>query len=326
MHCIKHHFQDPHFNIALEEYLLHHHPNEVVMLWESSPAVVIGKHQNAFAEVNLPFIRRHGIPVVRRLSGGGTVFHAPGNLNFTFLLEGEPGNMVNFRKYTAPVIDFLNKMGIPARFAGKNDIRAGELKISGNAEHVYKKRVLHHGTLLYDADLETLREAIRVEPGKYRDRSVQSVRSPVANITDLLEKPLAFDRFREMLSEHLVAHFAPVAPYTLTEKDLSAVKQLVRDKYGQDEWNYAWSPTKYYFTGQASLNGHPKKLELDVKNGTIQSARFPDQAVDPAWRRLEHILPGTKHLPAEVTHVLNTQGLLPTPGKEIPDKLLPLFF
>ncbi len=326
MHCIKHHFQDPHFNIALEEYLLHHHPNEVVMLWESSPAVVIGKHQNAFAEVNLPFIRRRRIPVVRRLSGGGTVFHAPGNLNFTFILEGEPGNMVNFRKYTAPVIDFMNKTGVSARFAGKNDIRAGEMKISGNAEHVYKKRVLHHGTLLYDADLDTLREAIRVEPGRYQDRSVQSVRSPVANIAGLLEKPPAFDRFREMLAEHLEAHFAPVAPYTLTEKDVDAVKQLVRDKYGQDEWNYAWSPTKYRFWGQASLNGQAKQLELEVRNGVIASAGFSAQPAGLAWQRLEQALPGTKHLPGEIFRLMKSAGLLSEADEELPEEWLPLFF
>ncbi len=326
MHFILHHSHDPHFNIALEEYLLHHQSDEVVMLWWSSPSVIIGKHQNAFAEVNLPFCRRNQIPVIRRLSGGGTVFHAPGNLNFTFILEGESGNMVNFRKYTAPVIDFLNEIGIPARFAEKNDIRAGERKISGNAEHVYKKRVLHHGTLLYNADLETLREAIRVDTGRYLDRSVQSVRSEVANIVDLLDTPPSFDKFREMLAEHLMSHFDPVTPYTLTGKDVDAVKQLVSDKYEQQEWNYAWAPTKYRFTGQVSLSGHPRKLELDVKNGAIESARFTGKVVDPAWRRLEQILPGTKHLPEDVSRLLHQQGLLPGPGEEIPDELLPLFF
>ncbi len=114
------------------------------MLWWSRPSVIIGKHQNAFAEINLPFVRTNDIPVIRRLSGGGTVFHAPGNLNFTFIFRGEPGNMINFRKYTAPVIAFLNDLGVEAQFAGKNDIRAGGLKISGNAEHIYKDRVLHH--------------------------------------------------------------------------------------------------------------------------------------------------------------------------------------
>lgn len=326
MHFILHHSHEPHFNIALEEYLLHQHPDEVAMLWWSSPAVIIGKHQNAFAEVNLPFCRHNQIPVIRRLSGGGTVFHTPGNLNFTFILEGEPGNMVNFRKYTAPVIDFLNEIGVPARFEGKNDIRAGGLKISGNAEHVYKKRVLHHGTLLYNADLGALREAIRVETERYQDRSVQSVRSEVANIAEMLDKPPSFDQFREMLYEHLTSHFDPVTPYTLTGKDMDAVKQLVSDKYERQEWNYAWSPTKYRFTGQVSLNGHPRKLDLDVKNGTIESARFSGRVVDPVWRRLEQILPGTKHLPGEVAHVLNTQGLLPAPDEEIPDELLPLFF
>ncbi len=326
MLLINHHSHDPYFNVSLEEYVLHNQPREVIMLWWSSPAVVIGKHQNAFAEVNLRFIRRNRIPVVRRLSGGGTVFHAPGNLNFTFIFEGEPGNMVNFRRYTAPVIDFLNKAGISARFAGKNDIRAGELKISGNAEHVYKKRVLHHGTLLYNADLDTLREAIRVEPGRYQDNSVQSVRSRVTNIADLLDKPPSFDRFREMLAEHLMSHFKPVTPYTLSEKDIHEVKQLVRDKYGRREWNYAWSPTKYRFTGQASVNGQPAKLALEVRNGVIKSARFSGKDPDGLWNRLAQALPGTQHLPEEVSPLLHSLGLLPGRNDQIPDASLPLFF
>ncbi len=326
MLLINHHSHDPYFNISLEEYLLRNQPREVIMLWWSSAAVIIGKHQNAFAEINLPFIRRNHIPVIRRLSGGGTVFHAPGNLNFTFILEGEPGNIVNFRKYTAPVIDFLNETGIPARFAGKNDIRAGDLKISGNAEHVYKNRVLHHGTLLYNTDLDTLREAIRVEAGRYQDRSVQSVRSPVANITDLLDKPPSFDQFRQMLAEHLKSHFDPVTPYILTAKDIDAVKQLVGDKYGRQVWNFAWSPTKYHFRGEARIHGMPGNLELEVRNGVIESAYFSGKDADDSWSRLEQALPGTKHLPEEVFCLLKTQGLLSGRDEEIPDELLPLFF
>ncbi len=318
--------RDPYFNIALEEYLLHNQPQDVTMLWWSEPSVIIGKHQNAFAEVNLPFVLRNNIPVIRRLSGGGTVFHAPGNLNFTFILEGEPGDLVNFRKHTAPVIDFLNKMGVQAHFAGKNDILTEGLKISGNAEHVHKNRVLHHGTLLYDADLDVLQEAIRVEPGRYHDKSIQSMRSRVANISDMLDAPHSFDAFGRMLEDHLTGHFGQVSPYELTGDDIRVVNKLVSEKYSQWDWNFAWSPGKYDFHGKAQRDGHDLALALEVKKGMIVSAKFSGYGVTPEWENMASDLKGTRHKPDEILRILVNHRMVQTDEDVLPGDLFPLFF
>ncbi len=158
------------------------------MLWQNLPSIILGKHQNTLAEINYSFVKENNIPVVRRISGGGTVFHDLGNLNFTFISSGEKEKLVNFRKFTQPIIEVLNHMGIPACFEGKNDLRVNGLKISGNAEHVYRNKVLHHGTLLFSADLNYLNQAIKSVPERFKDKAVQSVRSKVANITDSKKK------------------------------------------------------------------------------------------------------------------------------------------
>ena len=178
---------DPYFNIAAEEYLLKQMDEDCFMVWQNEPSIIVGKHQNTLAEINYSFAKENNIPVVRRITGGGTVFHDLGNLNFTFISSGEKGKLVNFKKFTQPIIEVLNQMGIPARFEGKNDLRVNGLKISGNAEHVYKNKVLHHGTLLFSTDLNFLKKAIKSVPERFQDKAVQSVRSKVANITDFIE-------------------------------------------------------------------------------------------------------------------------------------------
>ena len=163
---------DPHFNLAAEEYLLKETDRDYAFFYINGPSIIIGKHQNAWAEINLPWTRKNNIPVVRRISGGGTVWHDEGNLNFSFVLTGEEGKLVNFREYAAPVLDFLVKLGIPAEFGKRNEIMVEGLKISGNAEHVFRKRVLHHGTLLFSSDLSQLKDALDTDPEEYQDKSI----------------------------------------------------------------------------------------------------------------------------------------------------------
>ncbi len=325
MKLLHHSRRDPFFNIALEEYLLKHFTHEFVMLWWSDPSIVIGKHQNALAEVNYPYVYSQNIPVVRRLSGGGTVFHGPGNLNFTFIQNGEPGKLVDFRKRTAPVVDFLNKAGVPARFEGKNDIRINGQKISGNAEHVYKNRVLHHGTLLYNANLAMLNEAIRMESGRYVDKSVQSVRSRVTNISALIKNAPAFEEFAKMLGGYLYDYFATEDTYFLDEKDEEAVRLLVREKYGQWEWNYGYSPD-YHFFGSARIGNKNIGLTLFVKKGHIGSASFSGGYLQPSWVSLEKSLPGNRHEATAILRLLKEHAIVPGHQRALPAELFALFF
>lgn len=335
MKFIQNHSTDPYFNLALEEYLLRHVSYESCMLWQSHASVVIGKHQNALAEVNAPFVWRENIPVVRRLSGGGTVFHGPGNLNFTLVREGEPGKMIDFRKHTQPVIAFLNALGIPARFEGKNDLRVHGLKISGNAEHVYKNRVLHHGTLLFDSDLKQLNEAIRVKPDRYIDKSVHSVRSRVANINEFLPESMKYNEFKTRLEQYLKAFFQQeqhekgkaidVSDQFLDDEAIRAVQGLVQEKYATWKWNYGYSPD-YTFFGSAMIGHKDLKLRLAVKKGIIEKADFEEMRSDYDWTSLAKNLTGKQHHPDAVLGILKEHALVENNTDQIPSRLFYLFF
>ncbi len=326
---------NPFFNLAFEEYLLKEVPFESFMLWSGEPSIVLGKHQNALAEVNYPVVHREGIAVARRLSGGGTVFHGPGNLNFTFVRDGEPGKLIDFKKHTAPVIEFLNALGVPARFEGKNDLRVRGLKISGNAEHIYKNRVLHHGTLLYDASLDTLNEAIRVTPGRYHDKSVQSVRSKVANICDFLSDPPAFETFREMLASWLKDYFAgrsstcghvgDLSDYHPDNHALDVVWQLAAQKYSTWEWIYGYSPD-YTFTGTLGHRGLDLRLSMKVRKGHIREAVMTGGGADAGWISLAALLPGKRHAVDDILPLLQQFEKTDSCSQRFPVSLMPLFF
>ncbi len=316
---------NPYINLALEEYLLHNLDDDLVMLWQSEPAVVIGKHQNAMAEVNYRYVTKNKIAVVRRLSGGGTVFHGPGNLNFTFIMRGIQGKLIDFKKYTQPVIDFLNKIGVPASFEGKNDLRVNGLKISGNAEHIYKNRVLHHGTLLYDADLDVLGEAIRVVPGKYVHKGVQSVRSQVANIVSFLHEPFSYDVFCAGLRTYLMEYFDISQSWKPTAQVMKKVEQLAKDKYLTWNWNFGYSPD-YTFNGRALVSGQMTILIFGVSKGHIASVEFDPELLPSEWQNLEDHLNGIRHCHEDILDVLKLSGIVNSRYRKIPSGLMPLFF
>ncbi len=331
MKNIMHSGTDPFFNLAMEEYLLRNKSYDLFMLWCSKASIVVGKHQNTLSEINFPYVYLQEIDVARRLSGGGTVFHGPGNLNFTFIRNGEPGKLIDFQKHTAPVIAFLNEIGVPASFEGKNDLRVDGLKISGNAEHVYKNRVLHHGTLLYNADLRKLTDAIRVQPGRYEDKSVQSVRSKVANISSFLDDPPEFAAFQQMLETWLKTYFAdekhisPVTDVSLNAAELEAVRRMADAKYRQWDWNYAYSPD-YRFSGSARLNGQDVNLKLFVSKGIIKEVLISGVDDDIRWHAFSTELQGCRHHPPDIRQQLQHHGLLESKTETFPQEMMELFF
>jgi len=235
---------DPYHNMAAEEYLLEHSDDDIFMLWRNEPAVIIGKNQNAWAEVNLPYTEENRIPVVRRLTGGGAVFHDPGNVNFTFITDARPGEGIDFTPFTGPILAALSSLGVEAAADGRNDILAGGAKISGNAQCVYRRRdgtprLLHHGTLLFDADLSRLAAALRVRPEKIRAKGIASVRRRVTNLRDVPGFP------REMDVEAFLFHLARCAgdrpdAYTapLSRAETEGIRALAEEKYETWEWNF----------------------------------------------------------------------------------------
>ncbi len=263
--------RDVYFNLAVEEYLLKQKTDDIFMLWQSETSVVVGKHQNTFAEVNHAYIREHQIPVARRLSGGGTVFHGPGNLNFTFIMNGEPGKMVNFRKFVTPVIEYLKTLGLSAEIGTQNEILIGGVKISGNAEHIFKKRVLHHGTLLFNANLKILEEAIKVVPERYIGKAVQSNRSTVGNISSYLNSPLILKDLTMGLFQFLRDYYKVKNTYNFSRQELDAIEHLRNNKYITTAWIYHYSPP-FEVKREIRINGQLITISLKVDKGIITDA------------------------------------------------------
>lgn len=296
MLCIKHQNTDPWFNLASEEYVLKNFPEDCFMLWRNDNAIIVGKHQNTLAEINLDYVRERNIKVVRRLSGGGAVFHDLGNLNFTFIMNGGEGHLVDFRKYTKPIIEVLQKLGIDARFEGRNDLTIDGKKFSGNAEHVFKNRVLHHGTLLFSSVINDLQNALKVNPLKYQDKAVKSVRSRVTNILEHLKDRISVIEFRDMVMAHIMEMYPGSREYEFSEKDIAAINELVNSKFSTWAWNFGYSP-KYAMQKMMKTNGGFIELHMNVDNGIIRDVKiYGDFFNKFDISEIEKLLIGTPHL------------------------------
>jgi lipoate-protein ligase A len=270
---------DPADNLALEDFLLHEKKDNFFFLYENRDSVIIGKHQNIFQEVQLNYCEKNNVEVYRRLSGGGTVFHGPGNLNFTFIENLQPGEpMIDFRKFLTPIIQALKPLGAKVEWSGRNDLLLNGYKISGNAQHVYQKerRVIHHGTLLFDADLKKLKPSIAPKQHmEFSSHAVQSVRSKVAN----LKPHVHVDEMEDFKSEILryVQNLHQATAYTLTSSDQTEIAKRKKDKYNLSSWNIGYSPKFSCMLKHSLFKDMP--LEIQVRKGaTIDEIFLHDEA------------------------------------------------
>jgi lipoate-protein ligase A len=231
---------DPDHNLALEEYVFSHMPRdkEYLILWQNDNAVIIGRHQNTLAEIDAQYVKQHNIRVVRRMSGGGAVYHDLGNLNFSFIVDAA-GSQVDLERFCLRIALALGELGLDARLDGRNDILAEGCKISGNAQYMREGRVMHHGTLLFDSDLSVLSKALKPDPEKIKAKGVKSVRSRVANIRSLLKQDMTLDQFRDHLARYLLG--GDGMRYELTQQDLAKIEAIRAQRYGTWEWNYGAS-------------------------------------------------------------------------------------
>lgn len=309
MLCISNPNTDAWFNLASEEYVLKNLQEDVFMLWQNHNAIVVGKHQNTLAEINYDYVKEKDIQVVRRLSGGGTVYHDMGNLNFTFIMNGHSGQMVDFRKFTRPILDVLNKLGVEAVFEGRNDLTINGLKFSGNAEHVYKNRVLHHGTLLFASELGTLTNALQVNPLKFQDKAVKSVRSRVTNISDHLQTKMDVSEFKSRIMAHIIELYPDAREYTFTDFDLEQIQQLVKEKYATWEWNFGYSP-QYDFRKMIKTSGGFVEYHLNVADGIIKDIKlYGDFFSHRDIKELELLLRNVPHNEDAILHQLKDVNL-----------------
>lgn len=288
---------DPRYNLALEEYVLKNLPkdNDYILLWQNEPAIIIGRNQNTHEEINSKYVKEHNIHVVRRISGGGAVYHDFGNLNYTFVTNNTRDNLNNFRKFTEPVIKALNSLGVKAEFAGRNDILIDGKKFSGNAQTYYRDRMYHHGTILFDADLDMVAKVLQVKLEKIESKGIKSNRSRVTNILPYLEKPMTIKEFQNYLLTFILGtEDIESKTYHLTEEDYQNIDKLMKEKYATWEWNFGENPD-FALTKEKRFAGGKVSFRLDVSEGYIKNVKiFGDFFGKTEVSKLEQVLKGVK--------------------------------
>jgi len=274
MHIYYRPFTDPYINIAAEEYFIKNTSEDICMIWINQPSVIIGKHQNAYAEINYPYTTTHNIPVIRRISGGGAVYHDMGNVNFTFIKQVDKSYPVDFSRFTNIIVDFMQSLGIKVETSKRNSLFIGDLKFSGHAEHVFHDKVLHHGTILFETDLQTLNSCLQPEK-LYMGKAPASVRSHVGNIASLLPHTVDIQKFIDLFIEWLQSYFNVNSTFALPTDAIRIINQLVETKYKTWGWNYGYSPV-YNFHIDIPTKQGGVRTEIKVENGKFAELNFPD--------------------------------------------------
>ncbi|MCJ7987617.1 lipoate--protein ligase [Priestia sp. OVL9] len=263
---------DPRINLAIEEYALKHLDiNETYLLFYiNEPSIIIGKNQNTIEEINTKYVEDQQIHVVRRLSGGGAVYHDKGNLNFSFITKDDGNSFHNFKKFTEPVVEALKKLGVNAELSGRNDLMAEGRKISGNAQFSTKGRMFSHGTLLFDSEIENVVSALKVKKDKIESKGIKSIRNRVANISEFLEQKVTVEEFREMVLRYIFDGEENITEYKLTEKDWETIHQISKERYQSWDWNYGKSP-KFNLQHSHRFPVGQIDVRLEVNKGKIDA-------------------------------------------------------
>ncbi|MCD8121245.1 MAG: lipoate--protein ligase [Clostridiales bacterium] len=299
-------YTDPAFNLALEEYAFQRldRQEEYFMLWRNDRSVVIGKHQNAREEVNLPYAKRHGIPVVRRLSGGGAVYHDPGNLNVTWIVNGKETEW-SMERFARPILLACREFGIEAEIQGRNDLVVGGRKFSGNAGYRENGRIMHHGTVMIAVDKETMARVLRVDAGKIASNGVPSVQSRVVNLSECTDVPLTVETFAHVLRRKVLGTAKPdLRGWAAAE--LEEVRALAARRYGAWEWNYGSFPgytleQSYRVEGCGTVT-----VGMDVRAGVIEALSVRgDFLGDEPVETLEAALTGCRLERQELVEILD---------------------
>ncbi|WP_298023134.1 lipoate--protein ligase [uncultured Dysosmobacter sp.] len=264
--------QNPFYNLAFEEYVLANRTEgDYLLLWQNDNTIVIGQNQNAEAEINRAFVEEHQIRVVRRITGGGAVYHDLGNLNYSFITDAGEAERLAMERFTRPIVEVLRGLGLQAEASGRNDILVEGRKVSGTAQRLLRGRILHHGTLLFDANPGMVAGALNVDPAKFQSKSAKSVRSRIGNIREFLPRDMDLPAFWEYLKAALAG--SGLVSAALSAEELAAVEALKASKYDTWAWNFGRSP-KYDLVNKRRFDGGGLEVRAAVEKGCITDIVF----------------------------------------------------
>lgn len=268
---------DPYINLAIEEYLLNNFGEEetYLLFYVNRPSIIIGRNQNTVEEINTKYVEEKAIRVVRRLSGGGAVYHDEGVLNFSFITKDDGDSFHNFARFTEPVVEALKALNVPAALEGRNDLLVKGKKFSGNAMFTTRGRMFSHGTLMLDSAIEEVVSSLNVSEEKIKSKGIKSIRSRVTNIADHLKEKITMDQFKEHILKEVfdVEDLADVPRYELTDEDWDNIHKISEERYQKWEWNYGKSP-KFDLKKSHKFPAGLVDVRMNVSKGVIQDCKI----------------------------------------------------
>lgn len=295
MYYLESESKDPYYNLALEEYVFEELSanDDFFMLWQNDNTVVVGKYQNTIEEINREYVKKNGINVVRRMSGGGAVYHDRGNLNYTFIVRQGMKDGFDFTGFTKHIIKALKELDIKAEFTGRNDVTIDGKKICGTAQYARNQKIMHHGCIMVDSNLVNVADALNPNKMKFESKSIKSVKSRVTTINACTDSCITVDIFKDVLKKQIFSG-NKIEKYILTEEDIARVKKLRDEKYITWEWNYGESP-QYDFEVEHKFEYGMVSLKGKVKDGIIEKMRiYGDFFGNEPVEQLENALVGEK--------------------------------
>lgn len=293
----------PQFNLAMEEYCFRKltQYDKIFLLWQNEPSIIVGKHQNTLEEINTHYVRQQGIHVVRRISGGGTVYHDLNNLNFTIISNEKNGIGFDLKSFTKPIVVTLETLGVTAELSPRNDLRINGKKICGTAQAYVNGRMMFHGCLLFNSDLSALSKGLKEPKEVIYSKGVKSVRSEVGNILPNLNQEMDVREFAARILETIRQEYPEITEYCFDDEEISLFEEQAVAKYSDWEWNYGQSPQ---FTIEKKTQFHEGEISVKatVKTGRIQSVQFFTPFGE--LKHLEERISGVKYTPEDLKEKL----------------------
>ena len=296
----------PYFNFALEEYLLTQKDlddDEIFLFWRTNPTIMVGRYQNTFSEINEKYVRENNVNVVRRNSGGGTIYTDMGAWQFTFIEKNYKEEGISFDKFTGPIVEALQKQDVDAHFNSRNDLLIGNRKFSGNAQYRKDNAILHHGSILFNTDIQAMVESITVAEDKIIAKGIKSVRERVINISEVMKDNITSENFRDIMLDSLLKNSTT---YTLTKEDIKSINKIQKEKFESWDFNY-WKNPIFNISRYKRFNGGRVDFKLNVKKGIIKNCTIEgDFFLSGEISILEESFIDCKYVREDISKLLDT--------------------